>query len=112
MGYTHEFGIINKLYDVNTDKYEPEKYNCISIPGEDIEPIFSVCRNMKTYWHNRNTPGFGLVECGITLIPPESLSNFRESVLKACNKTDSVLELSELILRATKLNKYLIHFGI
>ncbi len=37
----HEFGIINYIPvpDVSFDEYEPEKYNCIVVDDDFVEPL-------------------------------------------------------------------------
>jgi len=52
--------------------------------------------------------------CGVTLIPPESLKQFRDVIIKANNhfKTKELQLLTEKITEAITENKYLIHYGI
>ena len=84
----HEFGIIdsfeeNKWYS----EYEPEKYNCISVNddliGELIIKYNEELKAIKTYFQVTTQPGTGLDYCGVTLIPPESLKQFRDVIIKA-----------------------------
>jgi hypothetical protein len=51
---------------------------------------------------------------GITLIPPESLKQFRDIIIKANNhfKAKELQLLTEKITEAITGNKYLIHYGI
>ena len=115
----HEFGIIdtfeeNKWYS----KYEPEKYNCISVSDDIIEDLIIKYNEelmaIKTYFQVTTQPGKGLDYCGVTLIPPESLGQLRDVVVMANNhlKSIEIQLLIEKITKALKENKYLIHFGI
>ena len=115
----HEFGIIDfleekKWYSV----YEPEKYNCISVSEDLIEELIikynEELLTIKTYFQTRSQPGSGLDYCGVTLIPPESLEGFRNIIIKANSQYQSqeLQTLVEMINRAIKKGKYLIHYGI
>jgi hypothetical protein len=115
----HEFGIIdsfeeNKWYS----DYEPEKYNCISISDDLIEELIIKYNEelmaIKTYFQVTSQPGTGLDYCGVTLIPPESLKQFRDIIIKANNyfKAKEFKLLTEKITEAITGNKYLIHYGI
>lgn len=84
----HEFGIIdsfeeNKWYSY----YEPEKYNCISVNDDLIEELIIKYNEeltaIKTYFQVTSQPDTGLDNCGVTLIPPESLKQFRDIIIKA-----------------------------
>lgn len=100
----HEFGIIdsfeeNKQYS----DYEPEKYNCISVNDDLIEELIIKYNEelmaIKTYYQVTSQPGTGLDYCGVTLIPPESLKQFRDVIIKANNhfKAKEVQLLTEKI---------------
>jgi hypothetical protein len=115
----HEFGIIdffeeNKWYS----DYEPEKYNCISVNDDLIEELIRKYNEelmaIKTYFQVTTQPGNGLDYCGVTLIPPESLKQFRDVIVKANNhyKSQELQLLTEKITEAIRENKYLIHYGI
>lgn len=115
----HEFGIIdffegNKWYG----KYEPEKYDCISVNDYLIEELIMKHNEelmaVKTYFQVTTQPGTGLDYCGVTLIPPESLKQFRDIIIKANNyfKAKEFKLLTEKITEAITGNKYLIHYGI
>ncbi|SHJ20283.1 hypothetical protein [Lutispora thermophila] len=115
----HEFGIIesfeeNKWYS----HYEPEKYNCISVNGYLIEELIAMyneeLKAIKTYFQVTTQPAAGLDYCGVTIIPPESLIEFRDVITKAnnCFKSKEFQLLIEKITEAIKENKYFIHYGI
>jgi hypothetical protein len=115
----HEFGIIdsfeeNKWYS----DYEPKKYNCISVNDDLIEELikkyYEELMAIKTYFQVTTQPGTGLDYCGVTLIPPESLKQFRDIIIKANNyfKAKEFKLLTEKITEAITGNKYLIHYGI
>ena len=115
----HEFGIIdsfeeNKWYS----DYEPEKYNCISISDDIIEELIikfnDELMTIKTYFQVATQPGTGLDYCGITIIPPDSLRQFRDIIIKANSQYQSqeLKLLIEKVSDAIIKNKYLIHYGI
>lgn len=106
----HEFGIIQSepIKGLRFDKYEPEKYNCISIDDDFVEPLLSELSDIDFYWHTVDIPGKGLAYWGITLIPPKSFDSIIDKII-------NISELSllrELLLKAKIDNKYVIHFGI
>lgn len=105
----HEFGIMQEAPGKRDDiGYEPEKYGCISVHDDYILPICPKLRELKCYWHNPEHPEFGLAYYGITLIPPESLDGFIEVTLDC----PQLSELTALLLKAQRGNKFVIHFGI
>jgi len=115
----HEFGIIdffeeNKWYS----DYEPEKYSCISVSDDLIEELIIKYNQeltaIKTYFQITTQPGNGLDYHGVTLIPPESLRQFREIIVKANDhyQSQELKLLIEKISDAISKNKYLIHYGI
>jgi len=115
----HEFGIIdsfeeNKWYS----EYEPEKYNCISVNddliGELIIKYNKELKAIKTYFQVTTQPGTGLDYCGVTLIPPESLKQFIDVIIKANShyQSQELKLLIEKISNAIDEKKYLIHYGI
>ena len=86
----HEFGIIesfeeNKWYS----HYEPEKYKCISVNDDLIEELIirynKELKAIKTFFQVSTQPAAGLDYCGVTIIPPESLVEFRNVVTNANN---------------------------
>ena len=102
----HEFGIIdsfeeNKWYS----EYEPEKYNCISVSDDLIEELIikynEELMTIKTYFQVTTQPGTGLDYCGITIIPTDSLRQFRDIIIKANSQYQSQ-ELKLLIERGCK----------
>ena len=115
----HDFGIIdffeeNKWYS----EYEPEKYNCISVHDDLLEEMIIKYNEelmaIKTYLQVTTQPGNGLDYCGVTLIPPESLKQFREIIIKANSyyQSQELQSLVEKVSNAISENKYLIHYGI
>lgn len=69
---------------------------------------------IKTYFVVSTQAGKGLDYSGITIIPPESLKQFRDIIIKANNhfKAKELQLLTEKIIEAITGNKYLIHYGI
>ena len=106
----HEFGVMrikpkpNKRYDT----YEPEKYDCISVHDDLIEPLLDKLSVIDCYWHTLERPEKGLAYCGITLIPPSSMEQF-VSLLDGNAGMD---ELKSLLLKAKAEDRFIIHFGI
>lgn len=106
----HEFGImmINPKPNERYDTYEPEKYGCISVHDDFIEPLLEKMSVIDCYWHTLECPNKNIAYCGITLIPPDSMNRFIE-ILNGAAGTD---ELKQLIIRAKEENKFIIHYGI
>lgn len=115
----HEFGIID-LFEENKwySDYEHEKYNCISVNDDLVEEAIvkynEELMSIKTYFQITTHPCTGLDCCGVTIIPPESLKQFRGIFIRANSKYQSK-ELKLFIKKisnAINENKYLIHYGI
>lgn len=111
-----EFGIIDEI-DLKKDysDYEPEKYNCVYIDDDIyINDWWEQLTAMKTYYHNMNRPELALDRWGVTLIPPESLPIFQDSVISDHRiKTDShLIELANKIAEAIDKQKFMIHYGV
>ena len=106
----HDFGIMNIPPEPNTryDSYNPEKYNCISVHNDYIEPLLDKLRLVESYWHTLERQAKGLALYGITLIPPSSIGQFID-LLEGTYGTE---ELRDLLIKARDADKYVIHFGI
>ena len=108
----HEFGIMkNKpMCKERFDEYEPNKYNCIQVDDDFIEPLLTDFQSIDCYWHTLEIVGKGISYCGITLIPPESI----DILIKILSKQNNLeyIDLIFLANQAKKENKYIIHFGI
>lgn len=78
-----EFGIIDAIDEHTKFDYEPEKYGCTAIEDapylDDWQPELAM---MKTFFHTLGRPEFGVARYGITIIPPESLPQFQDIVLR------------------------------
>ncbi|ACV64141.1 conserved hypothetical protein [Desulfofarcimen acetoxidans DSM 771] len=108
----HEFGIMQK-YPTDKDRfdtYEPQKYNCIVVDDDLIEPILTDLAGVDCYWHTLQRPEKGLAYCGITLIPPKSMDAFTK-VLYSQSK-EEYISLISLANQAKEYSRYIIHFGI
>lgn len=108
----HEFGImeIEPIATQQFNDYDSNKYNCISIDDDLIEPILFDLQNVGCYWHNILNQGKGLAYCGITLIPPKSIDKFIKVLVSQDNfEYNSLIDMAN---RAKEYNKYIIHFGI
>ncbi len=107
---THEFGIMPEapLPGKRYNQYEPWKYDCISVDDELIESIIPELESIDFFWHALSFKGMGLAYTGVTLIPPSSLSGF----LARINDDPGWKELKELLEKAKKENKWVIHYGL
>lgn len=106
----HKFGIMKQEPKLNKryDTYNPENYDCISVSDDYIEPLLKKLENIDCYWHTLKRPEKNLAYCGISLIPPSSMKQFVE-ILEDSTGTE---ELKKLLIKAKKLDKFVIHFGI
>ena len=93
---------------IRYDKYEPQKYNCISVDDVYLEDIVSYFNHIDFYWHTLDIKGKGLEYCGITLIPPKSLSEF----INVIYDIDGLYELRLISEKSLKENKWIFHFGL
>lgn len=105
----HEFGILQETPKpgVRYDVYAPEKYGCISVGDDLIEPMN---RKLDTemYWHTVDKTGKGLAYCGVTLIPPEAM----DGMIGAMGDTEELAPLRELLMEAKQQDKFVIHYGL
>lgn len=109
----HEFGIIPKVSKKCYDTYEPNKYDCISIHDDLIEPLCLQLSTIDMFAHSTEEPYKGLAYCGITLIPPTSLREVKMVIENNLNEENKELEiLIQLIDKAILEEKYIIHYGI
>ena len=65
---THKFGIMKKApkQSERFDVYVPEKYDCISVNDDDIEPLLEKLSQIPCFWHTLERPEKNLAYCGIT----------------------------------------------
>jgi len=105
----HAFGILREppQRGVLYEDYTPEKYDCIWIDDDLIEPL-AARLDTPLYWHGLDRKARGLAYCGITLIPPEAM----DSVLDALDKSEGFLPLKRLLTEAKRQGNFIIHFGI
>lgn len=115
MPVVHEFGILDDFDSQKEyNEYTPQKYNSINVDDDIISSLIENLSIMKSYFHSFNRPEYGLAYCGITIIPPESLSFFYD-VITSSGYFKNSTELSELaskIQQAAEEKKHMIHFGI
>lgn len=106
----HEFGMMAEapMSGQRFDDYEPEKYRCIAVADEQAERLAREAAELPMYWHTVDCPGEGLAYTGITLIPPEVLPKLRE----AANRCGGMAELTALLRRAERENRWVIHYGV
>ena len=107
----HDFGILAK-HEEQSDAYfpyTPEKFVCIRVDMNVIDAcgLFSELRELPTYIQRISRPAQGFDECGITLIPPESLPRLRDAAVR-----HGLTALEALARRAEQMGCFVIHFGI
>lgn len=108
----HEFGIFetDPAPEASYDTYEPEKYNCISVYDDYIEPLLEKLSLLETYSHRISRPTNGLEYAGITLIPPSVLPQFK-MIIDTTGLTGLKI-LSNKIEEAIQRDKFMIHYGL
>lgn len=106
----HEFGLLPKAPNPGKrfDRYEPRKYNCISLHDDLIEPLLPELTRYQMYFHSLRTPGMGLNYAGITLIPPE-VSGALAALLAGRPGLEALVCL---LAEAGQTGQFVIHFGI
>ncbi len=106
----HEFGMMQDAprQGVRYDAYEPQKYACISVDDEDIDPILAELETVNFCWHTRSVRGKGLAYCGITLIPPSSM----DAMIRVVGENPNLALLKALLETARSRNKWVIHYGL
>jgi len=111
-----EFGIIEQIDPAKDySSYEPETYHCISIADDIyIDDWWDQLCLMKTYFNDLKRPATALARYGVTLIPPESLPQFQDIVLrdKRLNHDDNLVLLADKIQEAIDGHKFMIHYGV
>lgn len=106
----HEFGIMEQRPESGKayNEYTPERYRCVSVHDDLIEPLLDEFQALPCYWHSVNRPEMGLAYCGISLIPPESLPLFRTII----RDRPGFSKLERLLTEAEEKQTFIIHFGI
>ena len=106
----HEFGLLPEMPAPGEryDAYEPERYRCICVDDDLIEPLLKKLAGMPTYWHSLDRPERGLAYCGITLIPPSSIPVF----LEALDASEEWTALGGLPEEARAKGRFVIHYGL
>ena len=112
MPCTHEFGIIEHFSSriKKYSKYQPEKYNCISIDDDYILPLGEKIYGIKMINPCLNEKCKTLCYYGVTIIPVESLSQFRTVFIEENNHVYN--QMISLIDRAIDEQKNIIHYGV
>lgn len=95
-----------------------QEYHCVALPDEITDAWWGRLMTMQSYFHELSRPSTALAQYGVTLIPPDSLELFycivmndtAEEYKNGC--ADELIVLLELIKRAQKENKFMIHFGV
>ena len=106
----HQFGIMQKApcKGERYDAFEPDQYGCINVDDRYILPLCKKLNATKCFWHTLDRPEYGLAYWGITLIPPESL----DPIIQLTWDSKKLSALTEMLVRAKRENKFVIHFGI
>ncbi|QFT89217.1 hypothetical protein FIU87_11210 [Bacillus sp. THAF10] len=111
----HEFGIIED-FNIRKDYsyYSPEEYSCISVDDDLIQNFSESLKMMKSYFHSYERLGFGLAYCGVTIIPPESLTLFYEVIVSSPSfkESSNLTDLAAKVSKSNEEKRYMIHFGI
>lgn len=111
-----EFGILgapDPCVDYGAS-YEPERYGCVAICDECLDPWMEPLSGMKTYFHCLDRPEHGFARYGVTLIPPESLPQLLSVVLAFPPEGDEGEEelLCGVIREAIHRQAFLIVYGV
>ena len=114
-----EFGIIEN-FDEKADytDYSPKKYHCVAIDDDlylnDWWEALSRIDTFNVYTKGVLQPQKALSRWGITIIPPKSLPNFLDIVIKdkRYKRDANLVALAALIEEAIKEQKYVIHYGV
>lgn len=127
MGDFAHFGIIdsfNENRDYATFEANEQfsdviaRYHCVGVPDDILSDWENGMASVRTYFHRFSRPETGFARAGVTLIPPESLSQFIHVVSRdtqqqyRCDASMNVSRLLDLLALAQKDNKFVIHFGI
>ena len=106
----HEFGIMPTAPQSGEkfNRYDPQKYNCITVHDDHILPFLRYFNEIDFYWHTIDRPEKGLAYYGITLIPPASM----DAILSIIHGNRRLCELEKLMIRARDEGKFIIHYGI
>lgn len=108
----HWFGILPSAPQTGQrfDCFEPQRYGCIWVGDDCIEPRLQRLAEVPCFAHTVDMPVMGLVYCGITLIPPQSILQFMAAFDDA--EAPGLLDFLLLLKAAHTQNKFVIHFGI
>ena len=116
MACVAEFGIIDDFHKEcdYSGAYEPEAYHCVAIDDDILDNWWDDLILMKTYFHQYGEVKYGLARWSVTLIPPESLDDFYEAVLRdgRVKTNESLQKLVQMIEKARTEGKYMIHYGV
>lgn len=114
-----EFGIINDFKEKKDyTGYHPEKYNCVAIDDDwylnDWWNALSRIDTFNVYSKGVLQPQKALSRWGITILPPRSLPDFLDIVVKdkRYKEDANLVALAALINEAIKAQKYVIHYGV
>ena len=106
----HEFGIMPKppIKRKSYFRYEPEKYNCISIDDDVLFAVSEKLKDIKSFWGKLGNESSGLDYYGVTMIPTESIPSF----ILIIKDHKEMAEFCKLLAKAETENRWIIHFGI
>ena len=106
----HEFGSLTRdpVPGERYDTYEPERYGCVAVDDEWVEPLAEKLAELPVYWHTLDRPEKGFACCGITLIPPSSIP----AVLAALDAAEEWTTLGGLLEEAKAQGRFVIHYGL
>ncbi|MCB6364988.1 hypothetical protein LI291_02120 [Intestinibacillus massiliensis] len=109
---SYHLGIIER-FDPKTREYEsytPEKYGCIAVTDDALEPALLQLGQLPTFWHTGARPAAGFAMTGVTLLPPGSVPAFRRALE---NAGDPALRAAiDKAREAGHRQKYMILYGL
>lgn len=119
MPCVHEFQIIEDINSFNEGDYEFYKEDSAYIEDDLINEIYHLGAKYKlddlnVYWCNLNRPNKGLAWYGVSIIPPNTLVDFKRVIEEACFKyrSDELIDLLAFIRDAIDADKWVLHLGI
>ena len=107
----YEFGIMERAPGLERyDEYEPGRFGCIPVRDDLLDDLLPQLVPLECYWHTLARPAQALCECGINLIPPQSLPRFLRLLRQAARP--ELNPLTELLETAAARQKFVILYGL
>ncbi len=112
------FGIISKIDDTRDySQFDSFKevckfHQCIEISEEYANRWIVQSGSILTFVCTLQRPFKGIDYCGVTLVPPESLSQLLDIIRPDAERGEGVSNLMTLIEKAIENGKFLIVYGV